>query len=332
MPGVSLLRILAVAAWAAAPGAPLPVPSVDTLLETLFQFPAVPYRGEMSVVSYSGRKARAHEARVAYATGNRYRWEFLTPAGTVERVVVSDGAREELRVPGRAAVLTGDSVGGAPTGLEEGAERRLFLANYSLLSAGAGEVAGRPCWLLRVSPRVKGKPSQELTIDRATGVVLQSRRFHPDGTRAVVSRYHRFEPGPVDAGEFALSGAAARRHGLEPTDEESASVLKELPPALAAARRLPFGFEFDGADRLKVGGRTVRHLRWTDGLVSLSLFVSDRPARPAGSPSGGSASLRPLDTDPGPGRVVAWKSGKTHFTLMGDLSEPLLRALQSRLK
>jgi negative regulator of sigma E activity len=285
------------------------------------------------VVSYSGARARAHEARVSYAPVNRYRWEFLTPAGAVERVAVSDGTREELRVPGRAAVLIGDAVGGAPTGLEDGAERRLFLSNYSLESAGAGDVAGRACWRLRVSPRVKGKPSQELWVDRATGVVLESRRFHPEGTRASVSRYHSFVPGTVPDADFELSGAAegAARHGLEPTDEASDAVLKELPPALAKVRQLPFGFAFDGADRLRVGGRTVRHLRWTDGLVSVSLFVSDRPARLTGARVEG-ASLRPVDADPGPGRVLSWKSGKTYYTLMGDLTEPLLKALQARLK
>ncbi|TBR21444.1 hypothetical protein EPO15_10270, partial [bacterium] len=94
MPAASLLRTLAAAAWAAAaasapaaaprlPRGAEPPPSAEVLLEALFEYPAVSYRGELSVVSYSGARARAHEARVSYAPVNRYRWEFLTPAGAV---------------------------------------------------------------------------------------------------------------------------------------------------------------------------------------------------------------------------------------------------------
>lgn len=310
-------------------------PSVEALLDAALSYPSASYRGEVGVVSYWGGKARAHEARVEAASGNRYRWEFLAPSGAVERVVVSDGKREEVRVPGRAPeVFVGDAVGEAPRDMDADDERRLLLKNYTLEASGSDSVAGRPVWVLHIEPREKGKPRQELWLDRETRVVLQSRRYHPDGARAAVSRFHRFEAVSVPDARFELSAEAegAPRHGLEPTDEESAAVLKRLPAALAASRELPFGFSFDGADEMRLKGTTVSHLRWTDGLVSLSLFVSDRPARASGvKAAAGGGVTRPLEGDPGPGRVLSWKAGGRHYTLMGDLSEQVLRALQARL-
>ena len=325
----SLLAALALSACAAPA-----VPSAQALLESVLDFPTAAYSGQMTVISYSGRQARAHEVRVAYAPENRYRWEFLSPSGAVERVVVSDGKLEETRLFGpKTRVFVGDPVGSAPRELEGSEERLLLEKNYTVDAADGGELVGRRVRLLRISPKEPGKPRQELWIDAETGIVLQSRRFHPNGSRAAVSRFHRFSVGsPVEPGDFSLSSAAAAApHGLGPTAEASTSALRGLPPVLAQGPDLPGGFSFDSADTMRIRGRAVSHLRWTDGLVSLSLFVSDRPARPSGDAPLRGAAVRALDADPGSGRVLAWKSKGRHYTLIGDLSPALLEAIRARL-
>ncbi|MDE2290530.1 MAG: hypothetical protein KGL53_00500, partial [Elusimicrobia bacterium] len=334
MAAVRLAAALLAALWAA-PARAAEAPPVEKLLESVVDFPAVPYRGELRVTAFWGGKERVHDALVAYAPGNKYRWEFLTPGGAVERVAVSDGQREELRLLGRhPRVLVGDPVGAAPREIDGDTEKALLLKNYVLASGGEATVSGRPAWVLTITPRERGKPRQELCIDEETGVVLESRRYQPDGQRAEVSRFLSFETGPARDEDFALSAAAATapRHGLGPTAESSADVLKHVPPYLANAKELPFGFRFDGADQLRLSGSPVEHLRWTDGLVAVSLFVTDRPVRPSGRPAAGTASVRPLDADTGPARVATWRVRRLHYTLMANVSEPMLKALKAHLR
>lgn len=322
--------LVAGALYAAAPAA---APPPEGLLELAIDAPDAAYTGTVTVVAYAGGKAHAHEARVFHAPDNRYRWEFLSPGGQVDRIVVSDGASEEVSFPGRRGSLVGNAVRGAMKRLEPAREKELLLRNYALESSGPETVAGRPAWLLRVTPRAPGKPRQDLWFDRDTGVILQSRRYHPEGTRAVVSRFIHFDPqGAAPDADFALSTSSAARHDLDPQFLGLEDALRYTPPGPRPPAELAGGFVFESADRFTVRGRSVAHLRWTDGLVSLSLFLTDRPVRPpAAAPA---APIEPdhlLESEPGPGRVLSWKQGRRYYTLVGDLSAAELDALRKAL-
>ncbi len=308
-------------------------PPPETLLQLAVDAPDVAYAGTVTVVAYAGGKAHAHEARVSHAPDNRYRWEFLSPNGKVDRVVVSDGASEEVRFAGRRGPLVGNAVRSALKRLEPAREVELLLRNYALESSGPETVAGRPAWLLRVTPRAPGKPRQDLWFDRDTGVILQSRRYHPEGTRAVVSRFIRFDPkAAAPDADYALSSSSALRHDLDPQFLGLEDALRDTPPGPRPPAELTGGFVFESADRFPVRGRTVAHVRWTDGLVSLSLFLTDRPVRPPAATA--AAPIEPdhlLESEPGPGRVLSWKQGKRYYTLVADLSAGQLDALRKAL-
>ena len=108
---------------------------------------------------------------------------------------------------------------------------------------------------------------------------------------------------------------------------------KEVPFPSA----LPAGFAFESADFFHVNRSLVRHARYTDGLAVVSLFATERPVR---LPKGGTFSVAAPSSRKGAkslrlssaGRVLSWKRGRLHYTLMGDLSRELMESIASRLK
>ena len=60
---------------------------------------------------------------------------------------------------------------------------------------------------------------------------------------------------------------------------------------------LPGGFAFESADYFDVGKDMVRHLRFTDGLAVLSVFLTDKPVR---LPRGSAMQLNPRYRRPAP--------------------------------
>jgi len=56
-------------------------------------------------------------------------------------------------------------------------EAARILNGHTLLIEGRDSIAGRPCWVLRMKPDVKGRPWKQLWIDTASNQVLAMRRW-----------------------------------------------------------------------------------------------------------------------------------------------------------
>lgn len=325
------------AAWARAADV---VPRPEALLDAVLSRPELSYSGHLTVTHRFGGGSRVEEAEVFFSPPNRYRWEFLAADGGVERVVVGDGAVEQVRIPGRRKVFRGEAIKGAGKLLSPERELELLGRNYRLAFAGAESVAGRPCWILELSPKEDGKPFQRLWIDREARVVLQNKRYRPRTGFAVLSSYNRFEPVMEEwpDSSFTLpeaSSTAGEEHGLGPAFLTLDELNQVLGPSSAVPSELPGGFLFESADFFETGKETVRHLHYTDGLAALSLFITDRPVR---MPGGRGASFGTGRPSQGPLRLsiagswLHFKRGRQHYTLMSDVSAELLDDISAGLK
>jgi outer membrane lipoprotein-sorting protein len=319
---------------AAAPAAPDPT----SLLDAALQPPGVSYEGRIMVTHWYGKQTRAEEMNIYYSPPDRYRREFLAPDGGVARVMISDGEREEVHLLKQKKVLGGDAVRSSEKQMPEAKERELLLKNYRASVLRSDKVAGRPAWVLELKPVAQGKPWQRLWLDQETSVVLENKRFLPKRSFVELSRFDRFEPRPkLDDALFQLQlgTAAIPGQGLEPDFLSLDELKKATGKSADFPTELPGGFLFESADYFTVGKETILHARYTDGLAVLSLFETDKPVRlpktglgRMAGPDKGAGALRLSSA----GKVLMWKGGRRHYTLMGDVSRDLLEAISARLK
>ena len=314
-------------------------PNAAQLLNQVLNPPEITYQGRITVTHWYGRQTRAEEVMVYFAPSNRRRLEFLLHNGNVGRVVISDGSREELRLPRRRKVLQGDAVKSSSKIMSREVERELLMKNYAASFLGEELVAGRSCWVLELAPVESGKPRLKLSIDKETGAVLENKKYHLNGNYAALSRFTRFEIKtalPEDL--FQLTSDSSGRvdaHGLDPDFLTLADLNKAVGKRSNIPSDLPGGFVFESADFFKIQKETVRQFRYTDGSIALSVFQTDRPVH-IGKES--SPDVPSQEAVPGSlrlsssGKMLHWKSRGYYYTLIGDLSRELLERIASRLK
>ncbi len=309
------------------------VPDAASLLDSVLQAPAVPYRGRLIVTQWYGKRTHAEEMSVFVLPPGRVRREFLSPDGSVARVAVSDGENESVRFVRSGRTFVADAA--AADEDAAGSERAALLSNYDMIASTGEKVAGRSTWRLTLRPKTRGKPWQTLWLDRDTRVVLRSRRFLPHRRFASQEQFVSFEP-RVKLAESLFVVEAASGTTRAPARAPRALTLAQvnapgrppLPPAL------PGGFIFQNAEVFPVGRRRVRHATYSDGLTVLSLFQTDRPVRlPKDGiiPSGATSLPGPLRASRA-GKLIQWRAGPIHYTLMGDVSRELLGDIVKSLR
>ena len=320
--------LFAAISGAAAHAAATPDPLA--LLDSTLAPPAVAYQGHVTVTQWFGKQTRSEEMRVFVSPPDKIRREFLSPDGSVTRVSVSDGDEENVFLVRAGKSIVGDAVRSYEKVLPPDLERDTLLSNYDLSVSTAEKVAGRATWRLTMRPRIDGKPWQVLWVDQDTKVVLRSRRYIPKRSSASRAQFDSFDARkPQDEALFQVSDATSgviEARGLAPRF----LTLEQLNLATGDRSRLPLrlpgGFVFESADVLPVHGSKVRHARYTDGLIVISLFQTDRRVKiPKGGivESGGARLPGPLRASSA-GKLIQWGGGRRYYTLMGDVSRELV--------
>lgn len=304
-------------------------PEPEALLDAALGTPSVPYQGHVMIQQWYGKQTRAEEMRVFVLPPDKIRREFLAPDGSVARVSVSDGEIETVRLIRAGKTVVGDAVRSYQKVLSSDAERDALTANYELISSTGEKVAGRSTWRLTMKPKTDGKAWQTLWIDQDTKVVLRNKRYLPKRPFAGQAEFTTFEPRKMpDESLFQASTStpAIKAPSLAP-DFLSLEQLKEATGEKShLPGRLPGGFIFESANVFPVKKSQVRHARYTDGLTVISVFETDRPVRlPKGGviPPGAVRLPGPLRASQA-GKLIQWRVGTRHYTVMGDVSRELL--------
>jgi hypothetical protein len=167
--------------------------------------------------------------------------------------------------------------------------------------------------------------------------VLENKRFIPNKRSAAMIRYTRFEPvESLDDSLFTIETATASppaAKNLEPDFMTLDQLNQATGKEAKLPEELPGGFHFESADYFTVGKHTVRQARYTDGLCVLSLFLTDNPVR---LPKGERLSIAALPHASlrlsSAGKVLHWRRGRQHFTLLGDVTRDLLEQIAASLK
>jgi outer membrane lipoprotein-sorting protein len=316
------LALAAVVSAAHAGGTTVPTPAA--LLDAVLAPASIPYTGQVVAIQWFGKQTKAEEMRVFASPPGRVRREFLLPDGTVDRVSISDGESESVHLIRQNKLVVGNAVRSYDKVLPVELEHEVLLSNYTVESSTGDPVAGRTTWCLSLRPRTPGKPWEVLWIDRETHVILRTKRFLPRRPFASESQFISFETKTsLDESTFDVedSSSAIESRNLAP----AFLTLDQLNRATGASAGLPDrlagGFVFESADVFNVGRSIIRHARYTDGLTALSLFLTDRPVKLHGTRlTTHGVSLPGAIHATSVAKLLGWKSGLRHFTLMGDVS------------
>jgi len=162
-----------------------------------------------------------------------------------------------------------------------------LLRNYDIRVLDGGNIADRSTYLLEIDPKVVGKPSRKIWVDKETSIILKVENYGSQKRLMGFYAYSRINYKPeIDETVFQ------RQHKQ---DEERTQRIergrKELwndsqgKPNLAKIRKtaqlgviipdqLPAGFALQSIQALRFGERRNVHLRYTDGLAVISVFQS----------------------------------------------------------
>jgi outer membrane lipoprotein-sorting protein len=185
-------------------------------------------------------------------------------------------------------------------------DRRLAERNYDARVVGGATVAGRPCDIVQVSPRGRGRPVWRLWLDRHTSFALKRERYNIEGTLTSGTEYREITFGTAVSPELFVipsgwkvvdrDGSGAR---LEITELE-----RRVGFSLKTPRYLPRGYVFlggyvqrrrhgdDAASSAPRPGLEMAELRYTDGLRVLSIFQRQPEAGPEPGRRGRGEDLR----------------------------------------
>jgi outer membrane lipoprotein-sorting protein len=230
----------------------------------------------------------------------------------------------------------------------------LLLRNYEVQVLRKDRVAGRPVVTLRVRSRYPGNPSKIVWVDAKTKVPLRQELFDASGQRvgSVEFREITFEAS-MPANLFTVPAEARIERGgpmgdmPKPLIGAPVTEPRYVPPGYLLVRKLSF----------RRPGMDFVHLRYTDGLNTISLFQERRsglgaegPCPPEGARRNFSPPQADRSTPPrhrrgpdgpggrldGPGgdwqqlscgQRVTWTWGDTRYTLVGNISAPELRRM-----
>jgi sigma-E factor negative regulatory protein RseB len=191
--------------------------------------------------------------------------------GPPHEVIRKDGRTVSVHAGESSLLLSSSDEIAPPLGVGSG-ERKRIPEQYVLHRDGAGRVAGRPVWRLRVEPRDEYRYGYRLHLDQQSHLLLKSAVLN--GGDAALERVEflslELNPG-LERADFALPESAGKAWS------ENASGAKgpDIRPGW-----LPEGFALATRDHYRSQGRTgvLQSATYSDGLASFTLFVEPAAA------------------------------------------------------
>jgi outer membrane lipoprotein-sorting protein len=291
----------------------------------------VPYSARQTVVlSTQGRAEATVTDDINYGYG-RSRVTYLLPETSRNRIIIRDGkTRWELQPSTRTAIRSDIVHRPVPV---EGINRiaRQVSQSYILkLAKDLSFVAGRPTYILTLSPKQKDRQSRKWWVDAETGLVLKREVYAISGALEQTTSYSNLAIGiSVKPAQIRSQIPVGYRTVHRPPDNvvmyvDSARRLdpsfNDLPAVLGS------GFEFQSARIVDAQGAKSLLVEYSDGLAGLSIFRI--PARTTPPPGASHARTVAVGSTQGtiiesiaPYRVLTWEEAGITFNLVSDIAE-----------
>lgn len=331
---LGVLGILLLGPWRTAE---TPPSAEEILARALKAEASVHYSGLLRTITlYQGREV-ASMVRVYHQAPDRERMEY--ESAELAGLLAGRNERGWWRYD---LTLARTILAGPMQAPNEGPRREdLIRRNYHLSYLGRSRVAGRPTYLLSLTPKHPGNPSRRLWVDQATFVILRREDYNPDGSRRTQTAFRQINYRPRFAADLFEAPTAGRSRWITPSTRlEKPLTLEQLSAKVGfpvvKLTYLPPGYQYVSGQvyRCPCGcGMMAAQLQYTDGLNCLTVFEMD--AQHAGCSSPGSCVARSkgepscLLADYGYARFASVITPDLTFVAVGDLvQEELVRVVE----
>jgi negative regulator of sigma E activity len=162
---------------------------------------------------------------------------------------------------------------------------QLLLRNYDVHLQGREKVAGRRVFVLRLTARHPGNPSKRVWLDSETKLALRQELYDPAGRRLSTSEFREisFAPSlPANLFTVPVEARVERRREGAPLPPWAAAGKANPSQTCEQPRYVPAGYELAHRICMKRPDREFAHLRYTDGLNTISLFIERSAAQKQG--------------------------------------------------
>jgi negative regulator of sigma E activity len=206
------------------------------------------------------------------------RIEFLEPEKLQGAVLFING--ESVRFAGNRHVgrFARTERGESPMffeALRHAAEVDWLRGNYRIRVEPGEPLLGRATEHLRFIPKNPHRGRLEIWPDRATGILLRTRRFDRFDNLISTSYFREIEFAPVDSAVVALPDSLKRAAPNQVEVDnftDLGAFIAGATDALLLPRDPPAGFHFRQVKAIHRKGKTYYHFQYSDGLTTLSLF------------------------------------------------------------
>lgn len=318
----------------------------------------VSFKATQTIILWYPTGSSACITNVVHKAPNLTRTDYLPSATATSgyRVVISDGESTwhyepslgvVFHMPGTApdrARRQKPGTGPGTVSAAGGTALALVEANYDISLISTESLAGRRAHVIRLKPRHPGSPSRRIWVDTEFPFILRTEKYRPNGFMSSLSFYNYIEFSPeIDDSVFKLQVPPGVAIVTLPGAEDLVT-LEELQKkagfAVPVPGFVPAGYILEGGTLTRRGDVEVAHLRFTDGLNTISFFVAPptpRADRRPGSPSiadqfdmvslGRQVALdgaRGQLADYQDAKLLRWQASGYEFTLIGEVDESLL--------
>lgn len=308
----------------------LPGFAAEPSFEALVRSSSVPYRGTLVING-------ATVVRVTHGAGDRKRQEIVEPLKLKGDLIVDNGKTLWHFSPRTHRIDL------SPTRQwgERISERlRLLTRNYRLKLKGRDAVAGRPVHVVDLVSNHPNRGWQRLWLDQDHAVPLRVERHAPNGRLLERTEFREIDfPERLDPGEFHMelpnNAAVTTSVKLLASGRTLSEVRDQIPFEVRLPGFVPPGFEVLDLHLFESRGVKSLHWRLTDGLTTLSLFLTEREHHP--EPPG----ARVVELVPGnrgllleqpDRRMLCWSDSALGYVIVGELTEgELIRVARSTL-
>jgi len=281
MKDATILLLAAAVAAIAAGGAGAPRSAAERLREAQAAEQNLCFRATVNTATFGGAGPASSQVIVCRKPGAG-RWEYQAPA--LRGWVVIEKGSDVIRLDPARRTAT---VERAPAG---GTALDLLLKNHEVTAEKAEDVAGRMADVLAVRERQTGRLAKKLWVDQETALVVRSESYDSDGKLASLTVYDRIEWNPKLEDSLFEVPAGWQRVGADDDRErhwDRDALSKEVGFEVREPAYVPAGYTLDGFHLFRCRrGIPSAHLRYVDGLRSVSIFEQAGGCPRGGGPAG----------------------------------------------
>ena len=294
MKSATILLMAAAALAIAAGDSGAPRNAADRLREAQNAEQSLCFRATVNTATFGGAGPASSQVIVSRKPGAG-RWEYQSPA--LRGLVVIEKAGNVIRLDPTRKVATVERAHAGPAALD------LLLKNHEVTAEKAEDVAGRTADVLAVRHRQTGRLAKKVWVDRERALIVRSESYDSDGKLASLTVHDSIEWNPkLDDSLFEVP-AGWQRVGTDDDRErhwQRDALSKEVGFEVREPSHVPAGYTLDGLHLFRCRrGLASAHLRYVDGLNSVSVFEQIGGCPRAGGPGG-----------PGGGKGRGWGRGR----------------------